>query len=536
MAKIISLPDGSEAEFPDSMSDDEIGSVLRKQFPPAESADVPSSPSLEPTGWKNLGRQLGLSARAGANVLASPLVVGGNVLNKTINALGGNLDPDLQGIVNRGLNAAGFPEPRADRPIEQVAQSMAQSAPAVVLPGRILLQALGNAALSASQAPAGQEAPSAALGGAVGAVGQGLARGLGGIITPSLEAVKLLRNKVALTPGQIQGGWLREAEGALAQTPVIGKPMRNRIAESRDSWQQSVMGDVLPPRASPEDAANISSIQDAFTQAYEDSVNMAKFKPGSAPVKDPAQLALNAKKLVPEATAEQVSRAKKLVEDLLENGGNPHTPASMQQVESRLKTTTSKYKFSPDPEQKIYGDLLDNISDEVRDGWRGSLTNTKRAELAGIDAQYRKFLPVQSAAGKGMANLTGEELPGSFTPQSLLKELRAGEKGARKSQWFAGERPLQDTATAAENVIGSKERPVSTMARMAGLAGLIGTSSGLGMPTALGSLVAAGAYGTKPVQKALTSKFATGERGYQKYLAEAIRKFAPGVSTELNKE
>jgi len=131
--------------------------------------------------------------------------------------------------------------------------------------------------------------------------------------------------------------------------------------------------------------------------------------------------------------AEQLQKAHTLIENLMENNGNAHTPATLQQVESRLKSLVSDYKFSNDPEQKIFGRVLDKATSDMRSQWRGSLTATKQAELAHIDEQYAKFLPVQSASGKGMNNLVGDELPGSFLPKALLKELRSGEKGNRKA-------------------------------------------------------------------------------------------------------
>lgn len=546
MAKIIGLPDGSEAEFPDDMSDEAIGAVLQKQFPPEapalgtaayDAGQALGTTPPEPTGWANLGRQVGLSARAGANVIASPVIAGGRLLNKTINAMGGNVNPDLQGTLDRGLNALGLPEPRKDRPIEQAGQMMAQSAPAAALPGGLLPQALGNAAMSAVQAPEGQELEGATIGGATGAAGQGLSRIAGGIISPTEKAVALLRSGAKnLTPGQMQGGWLGGAEEALAKTPFIGRPMRDRIAESRAGWEQSVKGSVAPPKSGPEAAESISSLQKSFSDAYNNSVNNAKFRPGAQPVVPAEDLVMGAKNRVPGATPEQMDKAAALVNDLMENGGNAHTPATLQQVESNLKTLASKFKYSQDPTQSIYGDLLEKVAADMRNQWRGALTNTKRSELSAIDSQYRKFLPVQSAAGKGTASLTGEELPGSFTPQALLKELRSGEKGSRKSQWFAGDRPLQESASAAEDVIGSRSAAPSSMSRLAGLATLAGSASGLGVGATAAGLGAAGLYGTKPAQRILTSKFATGGSEYQKHLADAIRRFSPTVASEFNQE
>jgi len=95
---------------------------------------------------------------------------------------------------------------------------------------------------------------------------------------------------------------------------------------------------------------------------------------------------------------------------------------------------------------------------------------------------------------------------------------------------------MQETATDAENVVGSKIAAPTTLARLFGLGGVIGSASGIGTPATVGAMATAGLYGTKPIQRILTSKFATGQHDYQKYLADAIRRFTPTASAEINEE
>lgn len=537
----VTLPDGTVLEgIPEGTTKAQIIEKLQragKDVSGLMPATAPVEPAAAPVS-NGIGRQLGLSLRAAGNVAASPLVTGGTALNKALKAMGVPVGTDLQGSVDRVMNAAGLPEPAPDRPIEQFAQGMAQTAPAMALPAGIVPQMLGNAAMSSAMARPGEEAIGAGVGAGMGAFGQGLGRAIGGVISPTAAALRLMKKGVPLTPGQMQGGALAKAEEALAQTPLVGAPIRQRMAESRTGWEAATRAEALPPKAGPEAATSISTLQEALSQAYDDSLRGAKFRPGTEPVRQPSTLVAAAKSEVPEATADQANRAIQLVGDLLENSGKPHTPETLQAAESRLKSVVGQYKYSSDPESRIYGRLLDKASGHMRDAWRPALTNTKQSELSAIDSAYSKLVPMERAAGTGKASLApgeGGEV-GSFTPDALLAAIRSGDKGRTKSRWFAGAAPLQKTAMDAAETVGSKTPPPSTVARLAGLAGLVSSTAGLGLVPTLAGLGAAGAYGTKPVQKALTGRFARGDYDSQKVLAEALRKLSPAEVSQLMEE
>lgn len=77
MANRIKLPSGEIGEFPDDMTDEEIESVIRKEFPPTEGQSdalmpEPSAPK-EATGWRALGQDawklLGDTLKGGVGVL-----------------------------------------------------------------------------------------------------------------------------------------------------------------------------------------------------------------------------------------------------------------------------------------------------------------------------------------------------------------------------------------------------------------------------------------------------------------------------------
>lgn len=101
MAKLIEV-NGQVIEFPADMPDAEIERVLQQQAPEAVSAEQPSAVS-------QIGRQLGLTARAGAKSVASGFGLGTMIADPIQSAFG--LKPASQGIEDL-LNKAGFPQPQ----------------------------------------------------------------------------------------------------------------------------------------------------------------------------------------------------------------------------------------------------------------------------------------------------------------------------------------------------------------------------------------------------------------------------------------
>lgn len=117
--KIIELPDGTEAEFPDNMSDAEISAVLRKQYAPPKPLVVSLGESL-----RDIPRQVGLTARAGvsgltdvADLLATPFRAGLSAIT------GQDIAPVGEGV----SNLLGLPQPQnaTERTVQSAARATA---------------------------------------------------------------------------------------------------------------------------------------------------------------------------------------------------------------------------------------------------------------------------------------------------------------------------------------------------------------------------------------------------------------------------
>lgn len=122
MTKRVQTPDGNIAEFPDSMSDQEIQGVLRKKYPPQSnlSSVLPKQPTQE-TFLSESGKQLRSAGRGLRDLLAlssgtpaenpSPL---GTLATGVSNTVGGILR-ELSGAPQSGQSVLSAPKDATDR-------------------------------------------------------------------------------------------------------------------------------------------------------------------------------------------------------------------------------------------------------------------------------------------------------------------------------------------------------------------------------------------------------------------------------------
>jgi hypothetical protein len=198
----------------------------------AAPAQQPTDPDSQQQPTNTFGnealRQLGLTARAGINVIASPVTVGGNILGKAVNAMIGrdNLNNGGRPIfdnstdtLNRALTGLGLPEPT--RPIERFTQGMAESAPAMALPLGAMPQIAGNAIISSALAPQGKE------------VSQALYGAAGGAALPALgKTAQLLGRGAANVLGTTTGAGAEPVRQAFKNAPGFVENMRGNVAAS----------------------------------------------------------------------------------------------------------------------------------------------------------------------------------------------------------------------------------------------------------------------------------------------------------------
>lgn len=173
-------PDGRTHEVvgPDGATQEQAFQVLQQRLGAAPEAPAAPAGGAEgswaapaPTLGESAARQGKLFVRALASAAASPLTTAGNALNKIVNA-GGELvghNPNLQmpgAMLQKSLTAAGLPVPETG--IEKFTQNVSENAPQMALPGGVVPQMVGGAAMGAANAAPGQEVRDATFGAAAG--------------------------------------------------------------------------------------------------------------------------------------------------------------------------------------------------------------------------------------------------------------------------------------------------------------------------------------------------------------------------------
>ena len=235
MPKLIQIPgQDSPVEFPDSMTDAQIATAIKKNFP-----------DLAPKSYgERFTRSLGLTARdVVSSVAALPNMVADlpqttyNAVAGGVNMLGGNLPrwsgPGASGLFQEGLSALGFPAPetRQERIVSAVNQGMGGA-----LAGRVL---------PVPQVPVAVAGPG--VGGQVAALAKntmntGIASGAAAGATVGGAQELGITNPIALQVLGMAGGAL---PGILASIPGwtqrnAGRMMQEALRNTSDAeWQQA---------------------------------------------------------------------------------------------------------------------------------------------------------------------------------------------------------------------------------------------------------------------------------------------------------
>jgi hypothetical protein len=163
----------------------------------------------------------------------------------------------------------------------------------------------------------------------------------------------------------------------------------------------------------------------------------------------------------------------------------------LKTLESRLSGMTSKLRSSPDAYQKMLGETVGELLDEVRAATMRS-NPSKAVELKTINKAFAELVRAERAAGAA-GNATGV-----FTPKAYQAAVRAGDSSSRKAAFAKGRALNQELSDAAADILPNRV-PDSGTAGRAALAGIGGFAAG-GGAAALGSpgLMAAGALASLP--------------------------------------
>lgn len=484
-----------------------------------------SAPAIpENTLGQAVKRQGGLFLRAALNAAASPAVILDKVQAKASDALTGK---HVGGTLGEDLNArlTGLGLPTAERSMEKFTQGMAETVPAFALPGGLIPQVAGNAAINSALAAPGHELNQALLGGALGAVGHAA----GGVIKPTAAAKTLIDRGVALTPGQAAGAGsgVKTVEELATSLPIashfIRSAQRRAVEDSNVAAAQVVAKQVnetiklgRPPREA------IEQTRELIGTAYDEALAGVSV-PLASTANAMQDLLPTIAKNHPLVPAEELSKAGRYIESrfrgLWDNGVRDLSGAQIKQIDSEIGQHIRDLSRSTNTADKTAAPLWRDLQNEVRDRIVKSVPTEQGQQLSRANAAYRELLALEKAM-----------LPGAdaFTPRRLRASLeKAGIKGTGLNMVAeAMHATLPNTVPNS----GTAERLLAN-SLPALLMGGGATAQGLGYDNLGTGLVAAGALGSRAGARAMT-----GSLPMQQAIAQALRRTLPSLAASTREK
>ena len=473
-------------------------------------------------------RQLGLTGRAAINAVTSPLTLGGNVLGKVANAaMGREVFQPSTNVLNKGLTAAGLPEPETG--IERFTQDVARTAPAFAIPGGFIPQVAGNAMVGAADAPTGKELQGAMLGSAGAGVGHvltsTLARGMPGV---SREARQLMDTTGIQPTVGMAVPKLRAAEEFLTGVPGIGEVAKGARRRAINEFSNEAITQAVPgmPRATGTpfeqlDAANdyVSSIyHDVLPHVRPETTTVGMGAAGNTPPPpSAASFAAGFQRAMQNSYLTDGQR------EILQRVYNDRAPRISSYTGEQLKTLDAELGERIRSYQRGAGtselaNSLQELQLGLRQGIESRLPAEQRGRLADANRSYRELIALNDAASKSPDLVV--------TPQRLSKALAARDK--RPITRLQG--PMAEYARGAEavvpNVAGA--RGISSPGLTGAVLGTGGAAYAGALPQLVAGLVAGTAGATRPAQAALTGNLAL-QRALRRQL-QSGREITPALA------
>lgn len=423
----VQAPDGSIAEFPDGMPDDQITAVMAREYgkPKPESFSVGVLKGQTDT-LRNVGNGLPFHDL--------PLSTG-SLFNK------------LADINDKAIAASG----RSPSKKGQFTGSLIESSPLAFVPGG---PAVGGAAqgylTSDAQDLPGRlvDAGIGAIGGKIGGAVVDKAAGLlGRGILP--EARSLGAEGVKLSPGQARGGKALIREDKNASRPFVGTSIAQRRAASVETWNRARVNEALAPLNIklpdhiPTGHEAVGFLQDQVSQAYDAVVPKLSVRPDKRFAAKIMGMAEDVK-ILPDQHAGQLQK-------VLGSIGFDDTGAlagrQLRAAQERLGTLARDFGRSADPNDRLMGKLFGDAKAAIDDL---------------MVRQNPKYAPVLQAANKAFRgelvidNAAGRTADGVFTPRGFNQAVKAVDSSRRKKSFAAGKAMGQDAAKRAMAVLPSR--------------------------------------------------------------------------------
>lgn len=462
---------------------------------------------LEETSPDAVKERAGQVGRVFLKTLASPAVLASKAAHKVADFAGyGDKVADLGPLLNEQLDKLA---PAPTGMAGQLVEGMAESAPALLLPGGWIPQVAGNAALGAVQAEKGHEGTGAAVGGGLGAAGKVLTRAITGLVTPSASARELMERGIQPTVGQgAASSAIHAAEDLTAGIPIVGQVVRSGQKRAIGEFQQELFKGAMGTtdealnkfaKMSPRD--QIVWINDVLTPRYDHILD------GMPPVHVPPELRAGLSRAMDRMPVDVRSEYNRIMTNYLSDAA-PLTGRRLKDLNTELGELTGDLLDS--------GSAMEKRAARVIGEQRGKLKELMPPELQGVDDLYSKFLRMREASYR---TLKPEE---GITPAAYQQAVKQTSLG---NQFARGEATGQELSDAAQILKPSPNGGMSMLA--AGGAAGLSHLAGLNIPAIVAAVTAA-LGSTRP-----GAAVAFGNTGFQKSMANLMRETNPITGAPL---
>ena len=366
----------------------------------------------------------------------------------------------------------------------------------------------------------------AAIGGAGGVAGQGLANALSRVLAPQTSAAArtLMREGVTPTPGQIAGGPFQKMESAMESIPFLGQGITKAKERAAQQYNVAALNRVLAPIGKSVQKAGYEGLEQARTLAsssYDDALSLIKRVDIDPQFTSAVSTARSMTSTIPADMKKQFNNI--LREDLFSRMTPAKTMSgqSYKTAYSQLMKKGTGYSKSLDFNQQQLGDALKSIAGEMKN--LAARTDPAAAKMiSNADEAWSMLLRVENAAGR-----TGA-VEGVFSPSQLGAASRQMDSSLRKIGTTQGNAVMQDFANAGRSVLGETLPNSGTADRALSSAMVLGGGYMID-PTLAASIVAGRAAYTPTGQKALAAALAK-RTPAMRASGDVLRRLAPAAA------
>lgn len=483
-----------------------------------------------------------VSSRALAAALAA---LGGTVVGNVAGGASGVLDPQLDAKV-RLLLQEGVPltvgqmGPRWLHRFESGLTSVPFTGDAVIAARNQSIEGLNRAAYERALRPIREAMPQPpAPGGALVPVPGAPAAGAavppaalpsGGVPTlPSPESMRAVALPAPADVPRIGSNLPAVPGGPPAVVPPRGPqwtvsdaPAAETLGARAPGAAPEVVPDVTPPRGPrpglpnaadmPVGYEGVAQLYEALGAQYDDVLDRI----GTIPVDSSAVRAIErARQGAATMHPDQAAQFRAIIDNdvLRRMQSGEITAESMKELESKLSSKMRSYIGAPNPDQRDLGLAIESLQDSLRELVERQAPAEDAVLMRGINAGYREFKTVSSAAAALGAK------GGVFSPSQLKG---ASKRSTSELRFSTNRGTMQDLATAAEAVLPSSVADSGTPFRAMMAAGGLGT--GFFSPKALAAMLGGAAAYSSPSQSLIRALVTTQRPLPLRATAEALRR------------